>query len=347
MREGKFGVMVHWCVPKTPPQFGRRIKDIDEAADRFDLDRFIKDFRRTQADWLIFTIGQNTGYASPNSVMDQWIGPGHCTQRDLILEVAQRVKKLGKRFIAYIPLPLRPEKYPYARLRMSEAEFHRRHAALVEQYARRYGKLLDGWWFDGGSTEPRFRQALINLRQAARAGNPEAIVTFNNGSICLGLSQPVIPGQDYLSGESEFLLNGKIRYGRGTDVLTPLATGSKKPVMGRGVTDCTGYVCTLPLPQPPPTCIWHALLPIDCMWETGIAFNTDWQNPAFKWVPPRPHKMERPLYTVSHLETVVRDFKSVGGGVTFNAGIFQEGGLGLDTVDQLAELATRLKRSIR
>jgi hypothetical protein len=40
---------------------------------------------------------------------------------------------------------------------------------------------------------------------------------------------------------------------------------------------------------------------------------------------------------------VVRDFKSVGGGVTFNVGIFQEGGLGPQTVDQLAELAARVK----
>jgi hypothetical protein len=170
-------------------------------------------------------------------------------------------------------------------------------------------------------------------------------VTFNNGSICLGISQPVIPGQDYLSGESEFLLKGKIRYGRGTDILTPLPQGKakRKPAMGRGVTDCTGHVCTLPLPQPPATCIWHALLPIDCMWETGIPFNLDWQNPAFPWVAPKPHQMEKPLYSLADLETVVRDFKSVGGGVTFNVGIFQEGGLGPDTVDQLAALARRFQ----
>ena len=51
--------------------------------------------------------------------------------------------------------------------------------------------------------------------------------------------------------------------------------------------------------------------------------------------------MERPLYTVAELEIVVRDFKAVGGGVTFNVGIFQEGGLGPETVAQLAELAGR------
>jgi hypothetical protein len=53
--------------------------------------------------------------------------------------------------------------------------------------------------------------------------------------------------------------------------------------------------------------------------------------------------MERPLYTVGELETVVRDFKAVGGGVTFNIGIFQEGVLGPETVDQLADLAGCVK----
>jgi hypothetical protein len=344
MRQGKFGVMVHWCVPKTPPQFGRRIEDIDKATDRFDLDRFIKDFRRTKADWLIFTIGQNTGYVSPNRVMDQWVGPGRCTRRDLIWEVAQEVKKLGRRFIAYIPLPLQAKKFPHGPLSMSDTDYHRNYAAFVEEYARRFGKLLDGWWFDGGSLDPEVRQFLVTMRQAARAGNPDAAVTFNNGSLCLGFSQPLIPGQDYLSGESEFLLKGKIRYGRGTDVLTLLpGRPSRKPALGRAVTDCTGYVSTCSLLQPPPTCLWHALLPIDCMWETGISFNLDWQNPAFPWIAPKPHQMEKPLYTLSDLETVVREFQAVGGGVTFNVGIFQEGGLGPDTVRQLATLATRVR----
>jgi hypothetical protein len=52
--------------------------------------------------------------------------------------------------------------------------------------------------------------------------------------------------------------------------------------------------------------------------------------------------MEKPLYPADDLENVVREFKAVGGGVTFNVGIFQEGNLGPDTVTQLAELAARL-----
>jgi hypothetical protein len=281
--------------------------------------------------------------------MDRLAGPGHCTRRDLILEVAKEIKKLGRRFIAYVPTTPRRKDFPFGPVRLSEPEFQRQHAKFIEEYALRFGKHLDGWWFDGGSTEPALRDWLLLKIQAARAGNPDAAVAINDGSLCLGRSQPVLPGQDYLAGESEFLLKSHIRYGRGTDVLMPMPRGAsaRKPALGRGVTDCMGHVCHLPLPQPPATCLWHALLPIDCMWEHGIPFNTDWQNPAFPWVAPKPHKMEKPLYTLADIETVVRDFKSVGGGVTFNVGIFQEGGLGPDTVNQLATLAGRINLKTR
>jgi len=277
--------------------------------------------------------------------MDRLVGPGHCTRRDLVLEVAQEVKRLGKRFIAYMPtMCCSGKKFPYGPVRLSQREFHRRFSAVIEEYALRFGKHLDGWWFDGGSVDPELHEALVGRLHAARAGNPGAAVAFNNGSICVGLSLPLIPDQDYLAGESEFLLKGRIRYGRGTDVLTLLPTGtSKKPAMGRAVTDATGYVSTFPLPQPPPTCIWHALIPIDAMWEHGIPFNYSWQQSPFPWVAPKPHQMEKPLYTLSDLEGVVRDFKAVGGGVTFNVGIFQEGGLGPDTVNQLSKLAARVR----
>jgi hypothetical protein len=332
MRQGKFGVMVHWCVPKTPPQFGKRIEDINEATNRFDLDRFIGDFRRTQADWLIFTIGQTTGYVSPNGVMDALAGPGHCTERDLIQEITREVKKLGKRMVVYLHCTLigtpggeyKPndrKHFGFDAVKATPDEFLRRYADFIAEYSRRWGKSLDGWWFDGASTEPVYHDTMLRYLAAARAGNPDSAVALNDGSFCLGLSKPVMADQDYIAGEVEFLLKGKIRFGRETEVLNPATH----------------------VPQPPPTCLWHALIPIDAMWEHGIPFNYDWQKSPFPWVAPEPHQMEKPIYTVDDLETVVRDFKSVGGGVTFNVGIFQEGGLGPQTVDQLAELAARVK----
>lgn len=173
MKQGKFGVMVHWWPNVTPPQYGKRLEDNNKVADRFDLDRFIKDFRRTKADWLIFHIGS----ASPNSALDRLVGPGHCTRRDLSLEIAKEVKKLGRRFIAYMATGLRKKDFPPVEL--SEWELQLRHAAVIEEYAQRFGTLLDGWWFDGGSTAPEVRDAMVLKLRAARAGNPDAAVTFN------------------------------------------------------------------------------------------------------------------------------------------------------------------------
>jgi hypothetical protein len=55
--------------------------------------------------------------------------------------------------------------------------------------------------------------------------------------------------------------------------------------------------------------------------------------------------MEPPLYTTADLATLVSDFKAAGGGVTFNVGIFQEGGLGPESVAQLNELAGIMKKT--
>ena len=80
--------------PWPAPEKGPYIRDLNRAVDAFDLDRFLQDFQRTGADWLIFTIGQNTSYyASPNATLDRLAGPGHCSQRDLVFEIAQRLRK--------------------------------------------------------------------------------------------------------------------------------------------------------------------------------------------------------------------------------------------------------------
>src|SRR5690606_27506747 len=81
--KGKYGLMVHWITPNfdptknnknplTPlPEKGSYKNDLNDAVNGFDVKRFMKDFDKTGAEWLIFTIGQNSGtYASPNSVID-------------------------------------------------------------------------------------------------------------------------------------------------------------------------------------------------------------------------------------------------------------------------------------
>ena len=77
MRLGSYGVMVHWLAPGPAREKGEYIHDLNRAVDGFDLDRFVQDFQATGADWLIFTIGQNTSYyASPNARSTGWLVQG-------------------------------------------------------------------------------------------------------------------------------------------------------------------------------------------------------------------------------------------------------------------------------
>ena len=130
----------------------------------------MKDFDRSGAEWLIFTIGQNTGtYARPNSVIDSLAGKGHTPKRDLVLEIAKAVKKRGKRFIAYLPCEIRKNESLLKgfawnpELNTDQAEFQRLYLKAVREWAVRFGKNLDGWWFDGCySNHPIFDNKQMN-----------------------------------------------------------------------------------------------------------------------------------------------------------------------------------------
>lgn len=331
LNAGKFGLMVHWIAPGPLPAEGEHITDLNAAVDRFNLDLFLGQFAKTGADWLIFTIGQNTAcYASPNSVLDRLAGPGHCSRRDLMLEIAQGVHSLGKRFIAYMTAEVKAPTVlhrPFAWNPADQSEFQRRYTSFIREYSLRLGKLADGWWFDGCYTWPEFHNSLYQWDLwlgAARAGNPDAAVAFNDGSLCCGITTPVSERHDYLAGETEAVIGGKIRLG------------------GRRNQPSTILDPRTHSPQPPPSCLWHALVPIDCMWGHG-GRGEDWQCLPYTIPAVAPGEMERPIYSLADLQTLVRDFKAAGGGVTFNVGIFQEGGLGPRSVDQLAELSRRLQ----
>jgi len=227
MHTGAYGLMVHWLMPGIAPETEPGLSDFDSAVERFDRERFLADFAVTGADWLILTLGQNTGtYISPNATLERLAGPGYCAQRDLAREIAQGVVGLGKRFIAYLPSEVShqsvavQEAFGWRADDPTQALFQQRYCAFVRDYSLAFGPLLSGWWFDGCflplSLFPPRLFDWPTWAGAARAGNPDAALAFNDGSLCVGVSVPISPIQDYLAGEVEVLHAGKIRFGRGT-----------------------------------------------------------------------------------------------------------------------------------
>jgi len=314
---GRWGLMVHWIPPGPARETGEYITDLDRAVDAFDVAQFLEQFAATGADWLIFTIGQNTTYyCSPNSVMDRLTGPGHCSKRDLILEIAQGINQLGKRFIAYLPAEIKAPVALHESFAWNPAdqnEFERRYTAFIREYAVRLGPLLHGWWYDGCYNWKAFRQAMRHWEwwcEASRAGNPDAAIAFNDGSYCCNLEKPITPLQDYLSGEIWQLHGDRIVCGNPDEIKVTYVLPESQFVPGTN-------------------CQWHGLLPIDCPW----GYNHPADGP-----------MPLPKYTDADLFSFARQCLAVGGGLTFNVGIYQEGHMPRATLDQLARLRVALQQ---
>lgn len=89
MAQGRFGLMTHYVItPKgSTPQ--ERTADLNRIVDCFDLGTYIRQFDESGADWLIFTLGQGTGFlSSHNEDIDRLEG-GFTPRRDLITEIGE------------------------------------------------------------------------------------------------------------------------------------------------------------------------------------------------------------------------------------------------------------------
>jgi len=221
MSRGSFGLMVHYLVSPAGNAPEERTADFNRTVDGFDVSGFLRQFRSTGADWLIFTVGQNTRYySSPNRFLDGK-KPGHTSRRDLVLEIAKGVKAAGRRFIAYLPAELSApeelhEAFGWRKDDPTQATFQPNYCAFIRAYSLQYGKNCDGWWFDGCYEWPVFPNRNLDFAEyiaAARAGNPDAITAFNDGAFCVGKIKPVTPLEDYHPGEIHTLVDGKIALG--------------------------------------------------------------------------------------------------------------------------------------
>ncbi len=152
-----------------------------------------------KADWFCFTLGQNSGaYCAPNAAYDRLCGyaPGtHCATRDIPAEIAAALKKRGIRFLLYLPCqPANGDAVAEAALgfpagpansdRVINAAAAEKWSEVIEEWSRRYGESVAGWWFDGGYRWCRFNDQIAGLYAAAvKRGNPRAVVAFNEGVV--------------------------------------------------------------------------------------------------------------------------------------------------------------------
>lgn len=319
MAEGDFGMMTHYLIQPRGDTPEARTADLNRIIDQFDLDGFMRQFEESGADWLIFTLGQTTGYlCSPNEVLDA-AAPGLTPRRDIVLEIAQRLAAIGKRLILYIPSEQNADPVIKAAFKADQGGFAQRYFEFLKVYSVMLGDMLHGWWFDACGPQPD--EYWNEWMAALRAGNPDTAVAFSGAEFCCGGPvNPVCKLEDYHAGEIHLLEDGRIR----RDFLPPggdIVVNSERKLRLRGQ-EARTYMPDGPFID---GVQWHCLLPLD------LTF-----NPAI------PNQFCH--YTDKELLQFVRDVKAVGGAITINVPIDREfGQIPEDSLQSLVRLSRNLR----
>jgi Domain of unknown function (DUF4114)/Alpha-L-fucosidase len=181
----------------------------------FDVAAFVADVADTGAAYVIFSVGQTSGYyAAPNQTYLDITGtkPGqYVPQRDLVQEIAQGLKKIGVATLVYVaaegPTAAPAQiinSFPLRSDRADDPDFRSRFNQVIQEWSQRWGSDVAGWWIDGAwvngyTNDVDGRTNLNALIAAAKSGNPQALIAVNPGS---GNYIPLTDQQDFLAGEN-------------------------------------------------------------------------------------------------------------------------------------------------
>jgi hypothetical protein len=210
------GVMLHFLKDVYAKDGGS--KEWNEVVDGFDVELFAENCKETGAGFVVFALGQNSGYfCSPNAAYDSIVGvkPGDlCSNRDLPADLFKALDKRGIRMMFYLPgnPPIHNKQstngfqYTYGCDSPTSQFTQTCWEAVIKEWSLRYGKKISGWWFDG-----MYRGGIIETRSdmnlahnisthtlAAKAGNFNSIVTYNYG---VDKIQSNSPYDDFSAGE--------------------------------------------------------------------------------------------------------------------------------------------------
>ncbi|HPF52514.1 MAG TPA: alpha-L-fucosidase [Draconibacterium sp.] len=217
LKDAGYGIMVHYLKEAIVPEGG--FKEWNEAVDSFKAERFASQVNEAGAGFVMFTLGQNSGYyCSPNAAFDSIVGtkPGElCTIRDLPMDLITALGKYNIPVILYLPSnppisnKLVSEKFKYAFKKDSATSQYNQPILenMIREWSLRYGTGVKGWWFDGLYQWNNIRDTRMDMSLrhnisthtlAARAGNRNSIVSYNSG---FGEIKANTPYCDYSSGE--------------------------------------------------------------------------------------------------------------------------------------------------
>jgi hypothetical protein len=151
--------------------------------------------------WVMFCIDDHyfAWPCSPNSKFSSYTGyaPGQkCSNRDLILELANALNARGVKLICYFAglngymkdsavmagLADGTPRGDWNQKAPPPSESRKRRLEVLKEYADRWGTKIAGWWFDGmeANTYSGTSYDWWTIKSIVHGANPKAVIAFNN-----------------------------------------------------------------------------------------------------------------------------------------------------------------------
>lgn len=198
MYQKRWGVFNHFLYDNLLKAENGKTEDEvswDSFVDSFDTDQLAENLHKIGAGYYFVTVMQGRKYmCAPNAAYDRIAGtqPGEaCAHRDLIEDLYRSLSKYGIDLYLYYTGdgPYKDEeigrKFGFVEPRKNVSmDFVEKWAAVLEEYAVRYGDKVKGWWIDGSYDYFGYNNELMEpYYQAVKKGNPNAVVSFNSGQM--------------------------------------------------------------------------------------------------------------------------------------------------------------------
>ncbi len=251
----RWGVFTHYLCgvqndPGHPSNMGIGTTDWSACVNDLDVNLLAEQLHESGARFLYITIMQGSRHMiAPNKTYDDITGmkPGEaCAERDLVLDLYDALEPYGIDLYLYTTGDgphadsVCGPKMGFVKGHVTKS-FVKNWASVLREYAVRYGDKVKGWWIDGcyrsafGYTDKLMKP----YYDAVKAGNPNAVVAFNNG--VANYYKKNYCKEDYVCGEfNYFNVVPRSRFvdGAQTFLLAPL--GSAKQTEGFNLTSDWG-----------------------------------------------------------------------------------------------------------
>jgi hypothetical protein len=211
----RWGVMTHYLSDwqARDHKLEMSVELWNKLINGFDVEAMARRLHSVGAGHYQISIGQNSGYyLSPNAAYDRIVrnNPSKCSHRDLVADLYGPLSQHDIKLMVYLPsgAPAQ-DKSAVAALEWTNGphpnkNFQRKWQQIIEEWSRRWGQKVSGWWFDGcyfSNTMYRSTDApnFASFAAAARAGYSASCIAFNPGVLYRFLA--VTPEEDFTAGE--------------------------------------------------------------------------------------------------------------------------------------------------